>query len=350
VDLLEHDTFLRFAREPGRFRREAEARIAGGARTIFVDEIQKLPELLDEVHALIERTQTRFLLTGSSARKLRRGAANLLGGRAAIRHLHPLVAAELAGDFDLDRVLRFGSLPPVASSDDTDARELLVSYAETYLREEVQAEALVRNLGGFVRFLDVAAAQSGDLLNFTAVGRDAALTARTVQEYFQILEDTLVGFRLLPWRRSERARLSAHPKFYLFDIGVLNALCRRLTAIVDPSLRGRLFEHLVVLETMRMIDYTSSEARLYYWRTNNGAEVDLLLELHGELVAAIEIKAKSTVAGGDLSGLRAFAAHHPKPRKVVVCLAPEPYALESASVLPYRNYFEQLPGMLNDPG
>jgi predicted AAA+ superfamily ATPase len=184
VDLLEHDVFLRFAREPRRFRQEAEEKIRSGVRTIFIDEVQKLPALLDEAHSLIESRGVRFLLTGSSARKLKRGGANLLAGRAAMRHLFPLTLPEIGEGFDLNRALRFGGLPKAVLSPDDAAIEFLSSCAQTYLREEIQAEALVRNLGSFARFLDIAAAQSGEILNVSAVARDAAL---------------------------------AHPRFYLFD-------------------------------------------------------------------------------------------------------------------------------------
>jgi len=342
VDLLEHETFLRYARDPGAFRREAEVKIAAGCGTLFVDEVQKIPALLDEVHGLVGRHRIRCLLTGSSARKLRRGGANLLAGRAVTRRLHPLVASEMKDRFDLDRVLRLGSLPPVVNAGDSEARDLLRSYAETYLREEIQAEALVRNLGGFARFLDVAAAQSGDLLNYSAVGRDAGLATRTVQEYVQILEDTLLGLRLAPWARSPRARLVAHPRFYFFDTGVLNALCRRLGAEIDPAMRGRLFEHFVVLECARLLDYGDGETRLWFWRTNHGAEVDLLVERHGRLRLAVEIKAKRTIAGADTTGLRSFAEQHPRVPLAVACLAPEPQRLGEVRVLPYRQLLAEV--------
>lgn len=342
VDLLHHDTFLRFSKDPSQFRREAEARIARGARTVFVDEVQKIPALLDEIHGLIERHRTRFLLTGSSARKLRRGGTNLLAGRAVTRRLHPLTLGEQGDLFDLRRTLRLGSLPAVVTSPDDDAVDLLRSYAETYLKEEVQAEALVRNLGGFARFLEIAAAQSGEILNYSAVGRDASLATRTVQEYYRILEDTLIGFRLEPWRRSPRARLVGHPRFYLFDPGVTNALNRRLTAAPDPMLEGRLFEQWIVLEVARAIDYAGSEARLFYWRTHVGAEVDLLLEKHGRLILAVEIKAGSRVGGSDLSGLRSFGEAHPKVPRAVVCRAAEEHEVGGISVVPYRRFLERL--------
>ncbi len=346
VDLLEHDLFLRLSRDPSQFRREAEAKIAAGVKTIFIDEVQKLPALLDEVHRLIERGGVRFFLTGSSARKLKRGGANLLAGRATIRRLHPLTVEEQGDLFDLERTLRLGSLPAVVTGDEAEARDLLEAYGGTYMKEEVQAEALVRNLGGFARFLDVVAAQCGDVVNYSAVGRDAALATRTVQEYFQILEDTLLGFRLEPWRRSVRARLITHPRFYLFDTGVTNALAHRLTARLDAVTRGRLFEHWVVLETLRRIDYGQSEARVFYWRTHHGTEVDLLVEKHGQLVLAAEIKAKRVVVGADLRGLRSFHEEHPRVPALVACEVPEAHRLGEVRVLPYQAFFDELDRVL----
>jgi predicted AAA+ superfamily ATPase len=283
----------------------------------------------------------RFILTGSSARKLRRGGANLLAGRADTLRMHPLVVEEHGDRFDLERALRIGALPAVVKAGDDEARSILRNYAETYLREEIQAEALVRNLGGFARFLDVAAAQCGDLLNAAAVARDAGLSVRTVHEYFQILEDTLLGFRLESWRKGVRARLVAHPRFYLFDTGVTNALNRRLTAALDPVTRGRLFEQWLVLECVRMIDYAGSEARLFFWRTNHGVEVDLLVEKHGKLIAAAEIKTARRIAGADLTGLRSFAEENPRVPRFVVTPAAEPHRLEEVLVTNWRDFLNQ---------
>lgn len=236
-----------------------------------------LPDLLNEVHLLIEKHRCHFILSGSSARKLRRGGANLLAGRAVERFLFPFVYAEIASSFDLEAALRFGTLPAIHERPQTEQIDILGTYANTYLREEIQQEGLVRNLGGFLRFLDLASAQCGELVNFSAFGRECGLPTRTVQAYYDILEDTLIGCRLEPWTRSARKRLVAHQKFYLFDTGVANAVNRRLTAPPDSALRGRLFEQLMVLETLRMRSYLRSEARLFFWRTNAGAEVDLLI-------------------------------------------------------------------------
>ncbi|MBK7642225.1 MAG: ATP-binding protein [Planctomycetes bacterium] len=341
LDLLHADLFQKYSKDPSLFRLEVEERVRRGVSTVFVDEVQRIPALLDEIHGLIERTPVRFLLTGSSARKLKRGGANLLAGRAAVLPLHPLVVQEHGESFDLERALRIGALPAVVSSNDADARSLLADYANTYLREEIQAEALVRNLGGFARFLDVAAAQSGELLNASSVGRDAALPGRTVSEYFSILEDTLLGLRLEAWRKSVRARLVAHPRFYLFDTGVTNALNRRLTAEVDPITRGRLFEQWLVLECRRLLDYARSEARLFFWRTNTGAEVDLLVEKHGKLRGAIEIKTARRIGTSDLSGLRSFSAENPGVPTFLVTPSAEPHRLGDSLVTNWRDFLAQ---------
>ncbi len=342
-DLLRHDEHLRLARHPQALRHDVEAHLrAGGVPVVLIDEVQKVPQLLDEVHGLIERHGVRFWLTGSSSRKLKRSGANLLAGRAVTRHMHPLLASELGDAFELERALRLGTLPPVATQSDTDAIDLLRSYADTYLREEVQAEALVRNLGGFARFLDVVAAQNGDLLNHANIARDAGIAARTVLEYVQVLEDTLIGFRLPAYARGVRARLVSHPKFFLFDNGVTNAVRRRLDAVPDQQERGRLFEAWVIGEVRRLVDLHHPEAQLFFWRTNHGAEVDLLLELHGRLRVAAEIKVRAHIDSVNLTGLRSFAIANPGVPQVVVCTAERPSRLGEVDVLPWRVFLAQL--------
>lgn len=341
VDLLRPDDALRYSKHPATFREEAEHRIRGGCTCIFVDEIQKVPALLDVVHDLMTQQGVRFVLSGSSARKLRRGGVNLLGGRAAVRRLHPLTAHEMGDAFDLERAIRFGTLPSIATAPDDDARDILTSYAGTYLREEIFAEALVRDLGAFARFLDVAASQSGDLLNAEAVARDASVSARTVRAYYQLLEDTLLGFRLEAWRKGVRARLVAHPRFMLFDPGVINAFNRRLTSPLDPRERGRLFEQWLILECRRIIDYAGSEAQLFFWRTNVGAEVDLLVEKHGRLIAAVECKTGANIVAADFGGLRSFAAENPDVPRYVVTPRAEERRIDDVLILGWRAFLER---------
>ena len=284
----------------------------------------------------------QFILTGSSARKLRRGGANLLAGRAVERHLFPFIYQEIRNEFKLDETLLFGSLPPVVAKNRSEKIDLLSAYAYTYLKEEIQSEGIARNLGGFSRFLDLAASQFGELVSFSAIARECQLPVRTIQSYYEILEDTLIGFRLDPWKKSLRKRLVTHPKFYFFDLGVTNAVNHRLTGHMDRGLKGRLFEQFIILETHRMLHYRQSEARPYFWRTNHGAEVDLVIEKHGELIAAFEIKSSPHISGADLSGLRSFREEHPKTPCFIICLAPHAYELEKIKILPWRHYLEKM--------
>ncbi len=347
VDLLRGEEFLKYAREPAQFRREAQAKLKRDRiRVIFIDEIQKVPALLDEIQALMaDFPACQFIATGSSPRKLKRGAANLLAGRLVERFLFPFTRAELGGGFDLEEVLRFGSLPPVHGQPADVQRDILRAYAEVYLREEIQAEGIVRNLGGFSRFLNLAGAECGEMVSFSAVSREVSLPIRTVQSYYEILADTLIGLRLEAWRRSLRRRLVARPKFYLFDLGVTNAISRRLSDPPDAALRGRLFEQFLILETHRLLSNSLSEARLFFWRTNHGAEVDLLIERGGRLRAAVEIKAKRNVGGADLTGLRSFREENPKCPLYLVCESPNHYELDGVTILPWEEYLKRLPGL-----
>lgn len=334
---------MKYSKSPSLFRGEALEKVhKEKIRTICIDEVQRVPVLLNEVQALMAQVSCQFILTGSSARKLKRGGANLLAGRAAVRHLFPLLREEIGGDFRLGEALRFGTLPALLEKDEEEKIDTLSAYANTYLREEIQAEGIVRNLGGFSRFLDLAASQSGELLSFSAVARECQLPTRTVQSYYEILEDTLLGFRLEPWRKSLRKRLVAHPKFYLFDLGVTNAINQRLRGVPDAELRGRLFEQFLVLETYRTLHYCKSESRLFFWQTNHGAEVDLLIERHGKIVAAFEIKASSRISGSHLSGIRAFREQHSKTPCAIVCTTEHPYEMEGVRVLPWERYLEGL--------
>ncbi len=343
LGLLATDLFLKYSKDPALFRKEASEKIKiDGIRTIFVDEIQRVPLLLNEIQSLMGEFSCQFILTGSSARKLKRGGANLLAGRAVQKYLFPFIYEEIKTHFQLEEVLAFGSLPPVIGKTRMEKIDILSTYANTYLREEIQSEGIVRNLGGFSRFLDLAAGQSGELVSFSAVARECQLPIRTVQSYYEILEDTLIGFRLEAWRKSLRKRLVAHPKFYLFDLGVTNAINRRLTAAVHSELKGRLFEQFIILETFRMIHYAGSEARIYFWRTNHGAEVDLLIERHGKLLCACEIKATPHISGAHLSGLRAFREAFPKTPCYIICTTENVYELERVKIIPWQRFLEQL--------
>jgi uncharacterized protein len=342
VSLLHTEDYTRYAKHPGQYRLDVAEKIAKGTSCFILDEVQRIPDLLNEVHALMEKFPVcRFIMLGSSARKLMRGGANLLGGRAVRRFLFPFTRQEQGDAFRLDDALRFGTLPPLTDLSDADKLDVLRAYTDTYLREEIQMEGLVRNLGGFYRFLEVAASASGELLNFTNIARECQLQARSVLSYYEILEDTLIGFRLLPWMKSERKRLVAHPKFYFFDTGITNAVNRRLAESPDSRLYGRLFEHFMILEAYRHLHYSASEHRLFYWRTNTGAEVDLLIEKHGRLTGAFEFKSAVEVGGDDFSGLRAFRRDNPETPLTVVYRGQQPYQTDGIHVIPWQQFLAE---------
>ncbi len=347
VNLLLNDTYFRYLRNPAQFRKEAREKIKNGISWIIVDEIQRIPDLLNEVHNLLESSDIHCILSGSSARKLKRSGANMLGGRALLRHMHPFTVYEFERhngehSFNLEHALIWGTLPPLHQLPDKDAADILRAYGEIYLREEIQQESLVRNLGGFTRYLDITAAYCGEIVNFTSLGKEAGLPTRTVQSYFEVLEDTLIALRLPAWRKSPTKRLLSHPKMYLFDNGVTNALCHRLRSVVDPTLKGRLFEQFMVQETNRILDYSDHDYALYYWRTNHGAEVDLLIEINGTLSKAVEFKSTAVIGRGDLTGLASFHEDNPSVECSIVCFAPEPFSLDFITVVPWRDYLEDL--------
>ncbi|MBT9556633.1 MAG: ATP-binding protein [Myxococcales bacterium] len=298
-DLLDPEVEDRLIRSPERLEQEVRAHLTQGALDwVVIDEVQKAPRLLDVVHRLIVSTGVRFALTGSSARKLRRGAANLLAGRAVVHHLAPFSFVELGDAFDLDAALRFGGLPGIIlHPSETVRSQRLRAYALTYLREEVQLEQLTRRLDPFREFLEVAAQHNGQVLNMAAIARDVGrVDDKTIRSFFDILEDTLVGFFLPAWDRSVRRAQGKHPKFYLFDPGVKRALDRTLDVPLHPRTAafGEAFEHLVIAEAHRLNETLSRDFRLSYFATKDGAEIDLILS-GGNRTIAIEIKSADRV-------------------------------------------------------
>ncbi|WP_419950473.1 ATP-binding protein [Candidatus Palauibacter sp.] len=348
LNLADPRTFRDYATHPERLGRELEA-APPSVRTVFLDEVQRVPALLDSVQVCLDDQpgRFRFLLSGSSARKLRRGQANLLPGRVHVHYLHPLLAAELGGDFDLERALAHGTLPGVYSEQDPLTRAAdLRSYTDTYLREEVQAEALVRNIGGFARLLDLMAASSGRILNVQALCREAGLGYETTRRYVEVLEDTLVLFRVPAWsgaRGSSRASLVRHAKLFFFDIGVRNALLRRPLDVPLPDERGVLLEHLVACELHRRLGTIWPEAALFHYRTRHGAEVDFVLEV-GRDVWGIDVKASRRVSRRMLGGFSSLASRCNRvTRRIVVFLGERPQRLDGVDVLPLEDFLRQLP-------
>jgi len=312
INLLPQRDFLHYAKSPGKMREQILAHLDRYENPLCViDEIQKIPALLDEVHELIESKGIRFILTGSSARKLRRGGANLLAGRAYTYHLFPLTFTEAGDLFNLDKALRTGMLPVLWNSDSENPEEFLTSYAETYLKEEVAAEGLVRDIGPFAHFLDIVAANDGETVNFNNIARECSVSVKTAQQYFQILEDTFLAFRLSAWTRSGRRRLISHPRYYLFDTGVTNALAHTLTRQLNPSVYGRRFEQFVICQLMAQVEYRRLDYQFYYWRTHHGAEVDVLICQGNRIICALEIKSSQHISTENLRGLKSFEDDNP---------------------------------------
>lgn len=297
IDLLDPFQEDHFSLHPDAFANHIKARSAD-VDWVVIDEVQKIPRLLDVVHASIETTSLKFALTGSSARKLKRGAANLLAGRAFINHLFPLTHREMGEAFDEMAALRWGGLPKVVAIPTIEGkRDFLRAYALAYLKEEVWSEHIVRQLEPFRKFLEVAAQMNGEIVNYTNIARDVGADVKTVQSYFQILEDTLVGILLPPHHRSIRKQQRQNPKFYLFDTGIRRALDRTLTQDLVPGTFefGRAFEHLVILEAHRLNDYLKKDYRFSYLRTKDDAEIDCIVERPGLPTALVEIKSSDAV-------------------------------------------------------
>ena len=274
---------------------------------VIIDEVQKVPKLLDEVHRLIEETNKIFILTGSSARKLKRGGANLLAGRAFVYHLYALSCFEVGESFEINEALRWGTLPKIYSlKEEGDKEEFLRSYANTYLKEEISDEQLVRKLPPFRRFLEVAAQCNGKILNYANIARDVGVDEKTIKEYFHILEDTLIGFFLEPYHNSFRKRLVEKPKFYFFDTGVVRALARRASIPLTPKTAsyGEAFEHYIILEFVRLASYFEPDYRFSFVLTSSGVEIDLVVERPGKPLLCVEIKSSDSIEEDDI---RAFS-------------------------------------------
>ena len=329
-DLLDYAVYLALSQNPGRMAQELSPK----DRIVVIDEIQRLPELLNEAHRLIESRGLRFLLTGSSARKLRRGGVNLLGGRARTKYLHPLTYKELGNRFDLRTATERGLLPSIYFSD--DPRADLQSYAGSYLQQEIVAEGATRNVPAFSRFLKVAAFCNGTIVNFTKVANDAQVKRTTVYEYFEILKDTLVLYELPAWRKTKKRKPLASSKYYFFDVGVVSSLQGRRFRPGTPEF-GEALETYLMHELNSHSDYVSQES-LGYWRSTTGFEVDFIIGDH----TAIEVKAKENVSLQDLKSLRALAEEKQLKRYLCVSLEPRARKIEGISVLPFTDFLEAL--------
>lgn len=339
INLLEVDTEDRLARDPRTLEREVLA-LPGTVTHVVLDEVQKVPRLLDVVHNLIEthRVPQRFVMTGSSARKLKAGGANLLAGRASLRNLFPLTRQELGEAFDLDRALRFGGLPQVWNLEHDEARsDFLRAYAHAYLREEIRAEQVVRNLEPFRRFLEVAAQGSGKILNHARIARDVGSDPKTIQAWYGVLEDTLLGFHVDGFSGSVRKQLRQAPKFYLFDLGAARAMAHLLNVPPTPgtSYYGECFEHLVVCELHARNAYEQLDWRFSYLMTKAGLEIDLVLQRPGRPLALVEIKSTHQVREEHASALTAFMEDFPDADGFLLSRDPRPQRFGRIQALPW---------------
>jgi predicted AAA+ superfamily ATPase len=338
IDLLKADEYRRYLERPELLRQE----LGEGTdrhRQIVLDEVQKVPALLDEVHWLLENRGVHFALCGSSARKVKRGAANLLGGRAVRYELHGLTAAELGSEFDLDRLLNHGTLPRIYQS--SRPRPLLEAYVGDFLKEEIAAEGLVRNLPVFSGFLDAASLGDGEIVNFSNLARECGVSSHTVKGHFAILEDTLLGRWLSAYRKRPKRRVIAAPKFYFADVGIVNRLARRGELSRGSELYGKAFENWVFHELTAYNAYTERYAMLAYWRLASGIEVDFVVN---DMDVAIEAKASARITSDHLKGLRQLVRDHRRVRRrIVVCLEPRARRTDDGiEILPAATFVRRL--------
>ncbi len=337
-DLLQTDLLLELTRRPALLRERLLAMPPEKLRSpVILDEVQKVPQLLDEVHGLIENQGLSFILCGSSARKLKRGGANLLGGRAWRYEMHPLTSIEI-GNLDLLQALNRGLVPAHYLS--PGYRRSLEAYVVDYLKEEVFDEGLTRNVAAFSRFFEAMGYSHGDLTSYANIARDCGVDAKTVKEYYQILVDTLLGTFIEPYKKHQERQVSGKaPKFYLFDVGVAGALSRRNIVEEKGELFGRALEHFILMEIQAHRSYRELGYGIHFWRTKSGLEVDFVL---GDGEVAVEVKGTSRVDPSDFRSLRTFVADHHPRHAILVCNEPAPRLIEGIEVLPWREFLTRL--------
>jgi predicted AAA+ superfamily ATPase len=331
LDLLNDDIYSRLLRRPALIDE-----LVGSASLVVVDEIQRLPNLLNEVHRMIESKNIRFLLTGSSARKLKKGGANLLGGRAWESKLFPLTSFELKEHFQLERYLSQGGLPAIYFSQ--YPQDELKNYLSLYLKEEIAGEALVRKIDHFARFLDTAGLSSSKEINYEQIGSDAGVPPRTVASYFEILEDTLIGFQVRPYSKTKKRKAVSRSKFYMFDVGVAGAMAKRGPVVEGSEAFGDAFEHFIAQELRAYLSYNGSDLQLMYWRTTSQHEVDFIVGDH----CAIEVKSTERVSERHLSGLKALMEEGKVKKYLLVSREPLKRTEKNIEILPWKDFLREL--------
>ena len=338
INLLKSSEERLFTRNPDTLESIVKA-LPTSTTHVIVDEVQKIPKLLDIVHELIETTDKKFILTGSSARKLKHGGANLLAGRAFVYHLHPFAYTEIDSNIELTNYLQWGMLPKIFEFDTDDKKQLfLEAYTSTYLKEEVWIEQFIRVLEPFRHFLEVAAQSNGKIVNFDNIAKDVGVDLKTVQKYFSILEDTLLGFFLMPFQHSFRKRLNKTPKFYFIDTGITRALANQLTLPLLTSTKnfGDAFEHFVITQCKNISSYYHRDYKFSYLQTKDGAKIDLVVERPGKSILFIEIKSAEDVESRHLRNLKALS--HDFGDCEAICLSRDTYAkqIDGITVYPWQ--------------
>lgn len=334
IDLLDTSVKTRFKRTPSLLYDILVEKPEG--TLVIIDEVPEVPELLNEVHRLMSEKGLIFILCGSSARKLKRKGYNTLGGRAYPVYLYPFVSTEIP-NFDLNHAINYGMLPPHYLAKNPSKR--LAAYIDIYMKEEIKQEALVRNLSAFQRFLEVAAITDGEMINYNNIAQDCGVSANTVAGYFDILEDTLIGYRIPAFSKVIKRRLVQAPRFYYFDVGIVNYLLHRKELVMGTAEYGHAFEHLVIQEIKAWLMYSESSEQLTFWRTHTGLEVDAVI---GDARLAIEIKSVEEVLPRHLKGLKAFAGDYPAARLIIVSLDPFNRRINNVECVYVLDFFKML--------
>lgn len=346
IDLLDLGVESELARQPMELSQRVLA-LSDNITHVVIDQIQKVPKLLDVVHFLMEskKVPQKFILTGSSARKLKHGGANLLAGSAALKSLFPLLETEISQDFNIEKALRWGTLPAVwFAQDDAERKDFLKSYANIYLKEEIWAEQIVRQMDPFRRFSEIAAKQSGKILNHTSIAADVGVDFKTVQKWYEILADTFIGFHLDSYHTSVRKQLRTASKFYFFDVGVARALAQMQSVKPEPSTSyyGDLFEQFVINQARTHLEYSDNEYKISDLQTKSGVEIDLIVERPGQKLALIEIKSKTHVTEKDVSSLNSFNSDFPDADMFVFSLDVVPKSFGRINALHWAEGLKRL--------
>jgi predicted AAA+ superfamily ATPase len=343
IDLLDHDQFMKYQLSPEQLKKDLVFQIEREAiEFVVIDEIQKIPELLDIIHSLIEKKYScQFILTGSSARKIKKQNINLLGGRAALLKMFPFIFNEVKTNFNLDEQLQYGTI--CGLYDDTKENKILKlkSYLETYIKDEILSEGMLRKLPPFYRFIDLIGQLSAEIINYSNIGREAHTSEHTIKSYFQILEETFIGFYLPAFDVSVKRSMSLHPKFYLFDCGLTNVICQRLNDPLDNATKGKLFEQWIINEIRAHISYENKERTLFFWRTKEGNEVDLLITKGQKPVLGIEIKYKEKISKSDFAGINKLKEDYPQLTTWVISNVSAPYEENETLVLPWEYFLSK---------